>query len=45
MKDIMRDELGAPQIINRRTLLAEPDPLRSREGRTMESEAAIVAIR
>jgi hypothetical protein len=31
MKDIMKDELGAPQIVDRRTFQVELDALRVRE--------------
>jgi hypothetical protein len=37
MKGIMRDELGAPKIIDRDTLQAEPDVLRERCGEMISS--------
>ena len=40
MKDIMRDELGAPKIVDRSTFQAEVDALRVREkAHTREGDA------
>jgi predicted dithiol-disulfide oxidoreductase (DUF899 family) len=46
MKDIMRDELGAPKIVDRATFHAEVDALRVREkAHTREGDAITAARR
>ena len=46
MKDIMRDELGAPKIVDRRTFQAELDALRVREkAHTREGDVIAAARR
>jgi predicted dithiol-disulfide oxidoreductase (DUF899 family) len=46
MKDIMRDELGAPKIVDRSTFQAELDALRVREkAHTREGDAIAAARR
>jgi predicted dithiol-disulfide oxidoreductase (DUF899 family) len=46
MKDIMRDELGAPNIVDRSTFHAELDALRVREkAHTREGDAIAAARR
>src|SRR6266852_9806720 len=46
MKDIMRDELGAPKIVDRSTFQAEVDALRVREkAHTREGDAIAAARR
>jgi len=46
MKDIMRDELGAPKIVDRSTIQAELDALRVREkAHTREGDAIAAARR
>ena len=46
MKDIMRDELGAPKIVDRPTYQAEVDALRVREkAHTREGDAIAAARR
>ena len=46
MSDIMRDELGAPDIVDRSTFQAELDALRVREkAQTRESDAIAAARR
>jgi predicted dithiol-disulfide oxidoreductase (DUF899 family) len=46
MKDLMRDELGAPKIVDRSTFQAELDALRVREkAHTTEGDAIVAACR
>ena len=46
MTDVMRDELGAPQVVDRRTFQAELDALRMREkAHTREGDAIAAARR
>jgi predicted dithiol-disulfide oxidoreductase (DUF899 family) len=45
MKDIMRDELGAPKIVDRSTFQAELDALRVREKAHTREGDAIAAVR
>jgi predicted dithiol-disulfide oxidoreductase (DUF899 family) len=46
MKDIMRDEFGAPKIVDRSTFQAELDALRIREkAHTREGDAIAAARR
>jgi hypothetical protein len=46
MKDIMRDELGAPKVVDRSTFQAELDALRVREkAHTREGDAIAAARR
>src|SRR6516162_10932376 len=45
MKDIMRNELGAPKIVDRSTFQAELDALRVREKAHMREGDAIAAAR
>jgi predicted dithiol-disulfide oxidoreductase (DUF899 family) len=46
LKDIKRDELGAPKIVDRRTFQAELDALRVREkAHTREGDAIAAARR
>jgi predicted dithiol-disulfide oxidoreductase (DUF899 family) len=46
MKDIMRDKLGAPKIVDRSTFQAELDALRVREkAHTREGDAIAAARR
>ena len=45
-KDIMRDELGAPKVVNRSTFQAELDTVRVREkGHTIQGDAIAAARR
>jgi len=45
MTDVMRDELGAPQVVDRRTFQAELDALRMREKAHTRDGDAIAAAR
>ena len=46
MKDLMRDELGAPKVVDRSTFQAELDALRAREkAHTREGDAIAAARR
>jgi hypothetical protein len=43
MKDVTRDELGAPEIVDRSTFQAELDAIREK-ARTRESDAIAVPL-